>query len=314
METRRALLVDAFTTEPLAGNVAGVVPDAAGLSDDRMGNVAAELGASETAFVFEAGDGADERLRYFTPSTEVDLCGHATIASYAALHAAGEIDAGERTLRTNVGDLSIEVDDDGTVWMRQNLPTVESVDAEDLDADRIGSALGVDPAALRDIGADLPVAVASTGLPWLVVPVNFLQRLGEAEPDTAAVEAISAEHDVAGVYAFTFDALDAESTLHGRAFAPAVGVPEDPVTGTASGAVGAYLRAVGAFDGELPDELRFEQGHFLDRPGHVRVRVEGDAVRVGGEAVVSTEGEIRMPTGVDDGGDGGSDGDGIIEA
>jgi len=117
----------------------------------------------------------------------------------------------------------------------------------------------------------------------------------------AAIEAITEAHDVAGVYAFTFDALDAESTLHGRAFAPAIGVPEDPVTGTASGAVGAYLREVGAFDGDFPDELRFEQGHFLDRPGHVRVRVAGDVVRVGGEAVVSMDGELRVPADDDSG-------------
>ncbi len=315
METRRALLVDAFTDEPLAGNVAGVIPDAAELSDDRMAKIAAELGASETAFLSEPdaganetdGDaGADERVRYFTPSTEVDLCGHATIASYAALYDAGAIDAGERTLRTNAGDLSIRIEDGGTVWMRQNPPTVERVDEAELDADRLGDALGIDPAALRDVGADLPVAVASTGLPWLVVPVNFLERLGEAEPDAAAVEDISNAHDVAGIYAFTFDALEAESTLHGRAFAPAVGVAEDPVTGTASGAVGAYLRAVEAFDGEFPDELRFEQGHFVDRPGHVRVRVDGDEVRVGGRAVVAMEGELSVPEEPDD--------DGIIEA
>ena len=327
METRRALLVDAFTDEPLAGNVAGVIPDATGLSDDRMAKIAAELGASETAFLSEARDGddeatgadgatgdagdagsagADERVRYFTPSTEVDLCGHATVASYAALYESGAIDAGDRTLRTNIGDLSIRIEEDGTVWMRQNPPTVGPVDEADLDADRLGDALGIAPAALRDVGADLPVAVASTGLPWLVVPVNFLQRLGEAEPDATAIESLSNAHDVAGVYAFTFDALEAESTLHGRAFAPAVGVAEDPVTGTASGAVGAYLRAVDAFDGELPDELRFEQGHFVDRPGHVRVRVDGDEVRVGGRAVVSTEGELTVPEEPDD--------DGIIEA
>ena len=188
--------------------------------------------------------------------------------------------------------------------MRQEPPTVDPVDPADLDADRLGSALGIDPAALRDVGADLPVAVASTGLPFLVVPVNFLERLGEADPDMRAVEELSAEFDVAGVYAFTFDALEADSTLHGRAFAPALGVPEDPVTGTASGAVGGYLRAVGAFDGDFPEELRFEQGHFLDRPGYVRVRVEeggegaenGDVtVAVGGDAVVSLEGDLRIP-------------------
>jgi PhzF family phenazine biosynthesis protein len=294
METRRTLLVDAFADEPLAGNVAGVVPDAAGLSDDQLQRIAAEIGASETAFLFDGGD-ADERLRYFTSVTEVDLCGHATIAAYGALFADGAIDAGDRTLRTNVGDLDVTVDDDGTVWMGQSAPSVEVIDADELGADRLGDALGIDPAALRDVGADLPVAVATTGLPWLVVPVNFLERLGEADPDPAAVETICAAHDAVGIYAYTFDALDPESTLHGRAFAPAVGVAEDPVTGTASGAAGAYLREVGAFDGDFPDELRFEQGHFIDRPGHVRVRVAGGEVRVGGGAVTSLDGDLRVP-------------------
>ncbi len=321
-DTRRVLLVDAFTDAHLAGNVAGVVPDAAGLSDDLLGRIAAELGASETAFVTPA-DGtpdADRRIRYFTPTTEVDLCGHATVATYAALFADGTLDAGDHVAHTNVGNLTITVTESGHIWMRQASPTVEPVDA---DLGRIATALGVDPAALRDVGADLPVAVASTGLPFLVVPVNFLERLGEADPDMNAIETLSAEFDVAGVYAFTFDALEAESTLHGRAFAPAAGVPEDPVTGTASGAVGGYLRAIDAFDGEFPDELRFEQGHFIDQPGYVRVRVgvdgadgadevdEGDkldeghrageadeggvTVEVGGDAVVSLDGDIRLP-------------------
>ncbi|WP_049982526.1 PhzF family phenazine biosynthesis protein [Halorubrum sp. BV1] len=317
METRRALLVDAFTDEPLTGNVAGVVPDASGLSDGRMAQIAAELGASETAFLVGSGDRrsddnerngdesgesdgsdtADEQVRYFTPATEVDLCGHATIASYGALYADGAVDAGERTLRTNVGDLAVRIGDDGTVWMRQKPPTVDVVGTETLDAERLGGALGVDPAALADIGADLPVAVASTGLPWLVVPVNFLQRLGEADPDSSAIKRISDEFDVAGVYAFTFDTLEAESTVHGRAFAPALGIEEDSVTGTASGAVAGYLRAVEAFDGDFPEELRFEQGHFLDRPGHVRARVDGDEVRVGGAATIAAEVELRLPAG-----------------
>jgi PhzF family phenazine biosynthesis protein len=113
-------------------------------------------------------------------------------------------------------------------------------------------------------------------------------------PDMAAVEDLAAAHDCTGVYVFTFDALDADSTLHARMFAPGAGVPEDPVTGTASGACGAYLRAVDAFDGEVPEEMVFEQGHFVDRPGSVRVRV-GEAVRVGGDAVVSLDGSLAVP-------------------
>lgn len=310
METRRALLVDAFTDEPLTGDVAGVVPDANGLNEERMAAIAAELGASETAFLTELPDAsdADRRIRYFTSTTEVDLCGHATIACVAVLAADGVFDTNggtatvrdeprEETLRTNVGDLRVTVAADGTVWMRQEPPTVRQVA---VDFDRLADALGIDVAALRDVGADLPVAVASTGLPFLVVPVNFLERLGEADPDPAAVEALTDDHDATGVYAFTFDVLDADSTLHGRAFVPTAGIDEDPVTGTASGACAGYLREVAAFDGEFPDELRFEQGHYLDRPGLVRVRLDGDDVRIGGTAVVSLDGEIRIPDDGDD--------------
>jgi PhzF family phenazine biosynthesis protein len=295
MDTRRALLVDAFTADPLAGNAAGVVPDAEDLSADRMGAVAAELSVSETAFVLPADD-ADRRLRYFSPTQEVDLCGHATIAAHAHLHQEGAIDPGEHTVETNVGVLDVEVGDDGIVWMTQNRPEVRRVD---VGYDRLGDALGIDPAALRDVGADLPTAVASTGLPFLVVPVNFLEHLSSAAPDYPALETLAEEYDAAGVYAFTFDALEGDSTLHARAFAPGLGIREDPVTGTAAGACGAYLREVSAFDGELPEEMVFEQGHFVDRPGRIRVQV-GAEVRVGGRAVTSLDGRLTVPPEEDD--------------
>ncbi|GAB6862784.1 PhzF family phenazine biosynthesis protein [Haloplanus litoreus] len=291
MDTRRTLLIDAFTDEPLAGNAAGVVPDAAGLTDDQMGRIARELSASETAFLTDDADAdVDRRIRYFTPTQEVDLCGHATVAGLAFLHGEGALDAGEGSLRTNVGVLDVEVTDEGVAWMTQDDPAVELVD---LDHDRAGEALGIDPAALRDVGADLPAAVASTGLPFLMIPVNFLEHLGNADPEMDAVAELAADYGATGVYAFTFDALDAASTLHARMFAPGAGVPEDPVTGTAGGACGAYLRTVDAFD-DLPDEMRFEQGHFVDRPGVVRVRV-GEEVRVGGRAVTALDGSLAVP-------------------
>jgi PhzF family phenazine biosynthesis protein len=289
VETRRACLVDAFTDEPLRGNAAGVIPDAAGLTDEQMGAVARELGASETAFLLPAEtDDADRRVRYFTPETEVDLCGHATVGSHALLYADGAIEAGTHTLETNVGVLEVEVESGGRVWMTQDDPEIREVDVE---YDRLGSALGIDPAAMRDVGADLPVAYASTGLPFLVVPVNFLEHVGNADPDLGAIEDLSEEFGVAGVYVFTFDTLDADSTLHARMFAPGAGVPEDPVTGTASGAAGAYLDRFGAVE---TDAMRFEQGHFLDRGGAVHVEVD-ERVRVGGDAVVALEGRLLVP-------------------
>ncbi|MDS0473921.1 PhzF family phenazine biosynthesis protein [Natrinema sp. 1APR25-10V2] len=289
METIRVVQVDAFTDEPLTGNPAGVVPNADGLTTDQMQAIAGEMAVSETAFL-RSSDAADRRIRYFTPTQEVDLCGHATIGSFAHLRDEG-LEPGTTALETNVGVLEIEVEEDGTVWMTQDEPTIREVD---VDYDRVADALGVDRAALEGASADLPLAVSSTGLPFLIVPITYLSDVGSAEPDMHAIEELTDAVDATGVYLFTFDALEGNSTLHGRMFAPGAGVPEDPVTGTASGAVGAYLDRFGAFDGDLPDELRLEQGHYVDRPGLVRVRL-ADGVQVGGRGVTVLDGSIAVP-------------------
>lgn len=294
-DTRQVYLVDAFTDEPLSGNPAGVVPDADDLDETQMQAIASELGASETVFLRSSAE-ADRRLRYFTPTNEVDLCGHATVASHAWLFERDHVDAGEHTFETNTGVLDVEIEEDGTVWMTQNQPEIRRVDVE---YETVADALGVDVAALEDVGADLPLAVSSTGLPFLMVPVNFLEHVSNMDPQLGAIEDLSHELDTAGIYAFTFDALDADSTLHGRMFAPKEGVPEDPVTGTASGAAGAYVREYDAFD-SVPEEMVFEQGHFVDRPGTVHVRV-GAEIEVGGRAVTALDGNLVVPeSGEDD--------------
>jgi PhzF family phenazine biosynthesis protein len=293
METREALLVDAFTTEPMAGNPAGLVPDADGLSADQMAAIANELGASETAFVRDAAD-ADVAFRYFTPAQEVDLCGHATIAATATLFERGALEAGHTSVETQVGELTLEAGDEGRAWMTQDEADLTRFDG---DLDVLADALGIDVAALRDVGADLPTTTASTGLPWLMVPVNFLEHLGNADPDMAAIEAIADDAGAVGLYPFTFDTLEAESTLHARAFAPGAGVPEDPVTGTAAGACAAFLDRHAAV--ETDDGVRVEQGHFVDRPGYVDAEV-GETVRVGGRAVTVLEGRLVVPADEDD--------------
>jgi PhzF family phenazine biosynthesis protein len=286
-----------------------VVPDAGDLTETQMQAIARELGASETAFVRPADD-ALHRVRYFTPTREVDLCGHATVAAFSLLAREGVVDGGRHEIATNAGTVEVEIDvgdeaggdgsasDDVTVWLAGREATVETVE---LDYAAVGAALGIDPAALEDVGADLAPAVASVGLPWLCLPVNFLEHLGSASPDDELVTALADEHDAAGVYAFTFDTLAAESTLHARAFAPGIGVSEDPVTGTAAGACAAYLRHVGTFDDPASyDDLRFEQGHFVDRPGLARARVCGETVAVGGTAAVALDGMLSVPDADDD--------------
>lgn len=287
---RRVRVVDAFTDEPLAGNAAGIVPDGEGVSDEEMQAIARELAVSETAFLLPS-ERADRRVRYFTPTQEIDLCGHATIASHVHLFEDDVLEAGTHSLETNVGVLEIEIEDDGTVWMTQDDPEIRRVE---LDYDRVADVLGVDPAGLEELEDEISMAVSSTGVPFLLVPAAYLENVGDANPDMAAVEDLCEEVDATGIYLYTFDALESDSTLHGRAFVPLAGVPEDPVTGTASGAVAAYLDHVGAFDRDFPDELVLEQGHFVDRPGRVRVRVE-DRVRVGGRGAVAVDGTLSVP-------------------
>jgi trans-2,3-dihydro-3-hydroxyanthranilate isomerase len=291
-ETRQVFLVDAFTDELTAGNPAGVVPDGDELTAAQMGALASELGASETAFVISSTE-ADHRLRYFSPEREIDLCGHATVAAFSLLTERGTISAGTHSVETAAGVLEIEVASDGTVWMTQSPPEIDTVD---LDYERVADALDVDTAALSEVGADLPLARSSTGLPFLIVPVSYFQQLSGMDPKFDVVADICREVDAEGLYAFTFDTLESDATLHGRAFVPLAGIPEDPVTGTASGAVAAYLRHHGALDGEA-DPLVCEQGHFVDRPGRVRVRTddEGSAPTVGGRAVTTLDGTVLVP-------------------
>jgi len=295
MDTREALLVDAFTDEPMAGNPAGVVPDADGLDDEQLQKIATELGASETAFVVD-DEAADRRLRYFTPECAVDLCGHATVAAHAHLFERGVVDAGTHTLATAAGTFEIEIGADGTVWMEQATAEVGPADAT---YSEVADALGVDPATLRDVGADLPLVVASTGVPFLLVPINYFEHLRDADPDMLAIQSLCEAVDAEGVYAFTFDTLDGDATIHARAFVPLAGIPEDPVTGTGAGAACAYLRQENTLDGER-DELIVEQGHFLDRPGRVRVETDGHDVRVGGRAVTTLDGTLTVPESEDD--------------
>ncbi|WP_435335380.1 PhzF family phenazine biosynthesis protein [Haloarchaeobius sp. TZWWS8] len=289
MNTYRVVQVDAFTDQPLAGNPAGVVPDADDLTDDQMQAIANEFAVSETAFVLTS-DEADHRLRYFTPTTEVDLCGHATVAAFGHLYEEDVVEAGTHAVETNVGVLDVTVESDGSVWLEGSEPDVQEVE---VSYDRLGEILGIDPETMKDVGADLPVALASAGASYLVVPINFLQHLGDVDPDLAAVESLTDELETTGLYAFTLDAVGPESTLHARMFAPGAGIPEDPVCGTGAGSVTAYLDHFGAFADEFPEEVVVEQGHYVDRPGEIRVRTE--PIRVGGRSVTVLDGSLVVP-------------------
>ncbi|AJF24963.1 PhzF family phenazine biosynthesis protein [Haloarcula sp. CBA1115] len=303
MDTRQALLVDAFAAEPTAGTPTGVVPEADGLTDDQMQAVASELGATETAFVLPAAD-ADRRLRCFSPTEELAQAETATIAAYAALYERGEVDAAELTVATAGGEIAIETKPNGMVWVEQGRADITEVDIPYSD---VADALGLDAATLKDVGADLPLVTADASESWLMVPVNYFEHLSTLAVDGTAVASLCDRADAVGVYPFTFDTIGGDatrrSTFHGRAFR-AGSRTEEPVSAAASGACAAFVRRYGALD-DTVEQIIAEGGHFRDRPGTVSVDTDGTEVWVGGRGVTALDGTVTVPA-VDD--------DDIIEA
>lgn len=310
--------VDAFTSVPFGGNPAGVVPDARGLDEDLMQNIAREMNVSETAFVFpatpEPGDPADLEVRFFTPSREVDLCGHATIATFFTLAARGRL-RGSRARsahetyfqRTRAGTLAVQVLFDDAhapvqVMMAQPPPVSRGEPGSEILGE-LATCLGVDPVVLRAEPRCTPELV-STGLWDLIVPVPDRSTLWSLQPDFPRLARLCRTLGVIGVHCFTFDAIDTgdggELAAHCRDFAPAVGINEEAATGTASGALGGYLALRGLipfYDGVA--RLRCEQGHIMGRPSLIHVRLEAvqegpPRVWVGGAARLVLDGRIVL--------------------
>lgn len=277
------LQVDAFSQVPFAGNPAGVVLEADGLDETVMQSIAAEMNCSETAFVSSGPSGL--RFRYFTPAVEVDLCGHATIAALHALGQQGVV--GELQVKTNVGVLNMSIGQDGTCWMEQAEPQFRPVDSDQLVT--VAGLLGL---SREQIQSDIPLGLAYTGLWDLMVPVKDLHTLRTIRPDFDGLEKLNRQQGAASTHVYTFQTERQGSTLHARDFSPAVGVPEDPHTGTASGALGAWLVHQGVLK---PGEHVFEQGWSVGRPGFIHVSLsENREVRVGGYAATVLRGEIFL--------------------
>lgn len=266
---------NAFAEEPFAGNPAGVVLDASGLAEAEMAGIARQMNLSETAFLMEPSQpGADIRLRWFTPAQEVKLCGHATIAAFCATveHGIFPVDEGDERIidvETLSGQLRVRISRrQGQPQVGMQIPLPEF---DELETDRAGFATiwGVDPDELTG-----PWQRHSDPDYWYV-GVRDRAALAKLRLDTAPL----AELDPQASFAFfTADTVDADSHWHLRFFAPFLGVPEDPVTGSAQGPMGVIhhrLQEEEAADGW--SEFQGEQGDLLDRPGRVRVRLLHEA-------------------------------------
>lgn len=287
--------VSAFTDTPGHGNQAGVVLDAAQLGDGEMQALAAFVGVPETVFVTRlAGNVA--RVRYFTPTQEVDFCGHATVALGLMLAQAGRWPGSGRgselVLETLVGRVPLrlvcEAGVPRRVWMQQPDPQFRPVGRE--WRGELAEALGISD---RLIHRGLPLGAASTGLWSAFVPLLDSLVLDRLEPDLTALARLSEQLEVGSIYVY---APMGVNRFAARDFAPLLGIPEDPVTGSAGGALMALL----ASHGRIPVQHGratglIYQGHVLGTPGEVEVELEMQderilAVHVGGCAALDREG------------------------
>jgi trans-2,3-dihydro-3-hydroxyanthranilate isomerase len=294
-------LVDAFTDHPFAGNTAGVVTAADGLSTEQMQAIARELRQTETCFVSASDEPeADLALRWFTPAVEVDLCGHATVAAFVFLAAGGRIewrdDRAHVRCATRVGTIEVWLERmaSGSPRVMLSAGVAQLSPASD-DRAAAASAVGLDPAA---VDPRLPL-VADPGSARLIIPVARLDDLLRLVPNGSAMIAYGRDHEYRRFTLVCRETLDPRHFVHLRHFAPANGIPEDPVTGTAHAAVAVYLDR----EDLLPPGERLillgEQGHAVDRQGVVTVEVlrhDGriSEVRIGGTAVIVARGEL-MP-------------------
>ena len=223
-------VMSAFSKENKGGNKAGVVLNREDLSVDQKMGIARELGYSETAFVMNS-DVADYKIEYFTPTDEVPLCGHATIATFALLYHLQMLKKEDYLIETKAGILRMKVSEDGMIFMEQNKPEY----LEFLEPEKFSDCLEV-----KWIVKDQPIQVVTTGLKDIIMPIDSVEHLAALKPDNDVMTELSRELEVVGVHAFAFTE-DAEITAICRNFAPLFGIDEESATGTANCALASYL-------------------------------------------------------------------------
>ena len=261
--------VDVFTDRPFFGNPVAVVIGGEDLDTETMQRIANWTNLSETTFLLPSTR-ADYRLRIFTPRQELPFAGHPTIGSaHAALEAGFVERKGSLTQECGAGilELSLEGDD---IFVRGP------------------------QARIADVRRKLPFASKllriDVGPVWIVGEVADSKALAELRPDMSALTAFTLDHEATGVTVFAASD-DGETAIHVRSFAPAHGVPEDPVCGSGNLSVAAYLRQRNQLE-RFGARYVARQGMQLGRDGRVSVRIDADGVRIGGKAVTCVDGRL----------------------
>ncbi|WP_331619558.1 PhzF family isomerase [Vallitalea guaymasensis] len=298
MKKYRLYQIDSFTKDKFTGNPAGVITNADGLTENDMQKIARELNNSETAFVFSS-DTADYNvyIRYFTPTKEVPICGHATIAAHYALAVENNLDTTRIKQKSGAGILPVDIikkNDDYKIVMTQG--KIEfGMYIEDENKKTLLSALGINE---NDLLENCPIQIVSTGHSKVMIGIKSNTILNQLKPNYNALSQLSEIIECNGYYVFTQDSKDENILVEGRMFAPAIGINEDPVTGNANGPLGAYLvhHKLVKYNKSLFG-FSAKQGEAISRMGIIEVEVsiedeEPIEIKISGEAVTVFQSEL----------------------
>src|SRR5688572_19631337 len=305
----RIFQVDAFTTDRLTGNPAGVVLDADSLTDGEMIAIARELNNADTAFVLKPdAEGHDLRVRFFTPRTEASFVGHATVATHFVLSREGVPSikgvGGRARQKQKSGLVDVEVRGEGAerrIAIRQPAPPLGR-QLNDRERLAVLDALAL---STGDIDTRCPLRIVGGAGTRLLIGVRSTEQLKQLKPDFSRLTTLSAQLGAAGFFVFTLSHGFNGCLTESRMFCPALGIPEDPVSGNAHGLLGAYLAEQGLLQlAGGTAKFKGAQGHHLNRAGRVDVELEFataqenhsklDGVWIVGQAVSIFETEMDL--------------------
>src|ERR1700752_74303 len=309
----RFVQVDVFTDRAFTGNPLAVFPEAEGLTDEQMMHIAREMNLSETVFVLKPTDLKDReqderkkvpapeilrRLRIFTPTRELPFAGHPVVGTWNVLARGGVVPKPNEGnwiriyQEVGIGVLPVQV-----VMTQGTFQIVDEID-DPHEQSEIARALG---RAREDLDESLPIQVISTGLPSLAVPIRSLADLRDCRVNASLLADLYTRRGASGCHTFSRETIElGSSRAHARFFAPADNISEDPATGSACGALGAYLvhhKALSLQPADGRFKFVIEQGDFINRPSriHLDVLTKGDKieeVKLGGASVVVATGEV----------------------
>lgn len=298
MREIRVYHVDAFTTQKFGGNTAGVVLDAEKLTESEMQSIAKELNLPESVFLLPSqNDNTDYKVKFFTPTEEINFCGHATVGLTWLL--ATEFSLAKHkdgiVLETNIGNIPVmwhkEGEELAVVEMTQVTPQTQEIA---IDFKILSQMIGVKS---DSIDLKYPIKLANTGNWHLLVPIKDQEAIDNAIPDLVALAKHNKEHTISTTHLYTFNTKK-DVDIYTRDFAPGIGISEDPVTGAANGALAGFLYLEGLISQTETTNLKIAQGDTVRRPGLLNVTVIPNkttpTIKVAGAAIITIRGILTI--------------------